>query len=118
MSILAKKLRRANRIISKLRHFLPQSTMIQIYHVLFQSHLNYSLQVWVQNLPITNRIQKLQKTDLGLITFSAPYTPLLPLFQQLKISNINDLVFLSNIKTVAQILKNESPVAASKFAQF
>ena len=82
MIMLAKKLRRANGIISKLRHFLPQSTMIQIYHALFQSHLNYSLQVWAQNLPINNRIQKLQKTALRLITFSAPYTPSLPLFQQ------------------------------------
>ena len=92
--------------------------MIQNYHALFQSHLNYSLQVWAQNLPINNRIQKLQKTALLLITFSAPYTPSLPLFQLSKISNIKDLVFLLNIKTVAQTLKNESPAAVSNVLNF
>ena len=113
IDILAKKLRRTNGIISKLRHFLPQPTMIQIYHALFQSHLNYSLQVWAQNLPKTNRLQKLQKSALRLITFSAPFTPSLPIFRQLKISNINDLVFLCNIKTVSKTLRNQSPVAVS-----
>ena len=90
MSMLAKKLRRTNGIISKLRHFLPQSTMIQIYHALFQSHLNYSLQVWAQNLPITNRLQKLQKTALRLITS----------------------------KLFSQTLRNESPVAVSNVLNF
>ena len=113
IDILAKKLRRTNGIISKLRHFLPQPTMIQIYHALFQSHLNYSLQVWAQNLPKTNRLQKLQKSALRLITFSAPFTPSLPIFRQLKISNINDLVFLCNIKTVSKTLRNQSLVAVS-----
>ena len=91
-------LRRTNGIISKLRHFLPQPTMIQIYNALFQSHLNYILQVWAQNLPKTNRLQKLQKSALRSITFSAPFTPSLPIFRQLKISNINDLVFFLTSK--------------------
>ena len=80
ISVLAKKLRRTNGIISKLRHFLPQLTMIQIYHALFQSHLNYGLQVWGQNLPKNNRLQMLQKTALRLITFLTSRTPSLPLF--------------------------------------
>ena len=87
--------------------------MIQIYHALFQSHLNYGLQVWGQNLPKNNRLQMLQKTALRLIAFSTPRTPSLPLFQQLNLFNINDLVFLSNIKNVFQTLRNESPVAVS-----
>ena len=113
ISVLAKKLRRTNGIISKLRHFLSQLTMIQIYHALFQSHLNYGLQVWGQILPKNNHLQMLQKTALRLITFLTPRTPSLPLFRQLNLFNINNLVFLSNIKNVFQTLRNESPVAVS-----
>ena len=38
---LAKKLRKANGIIVKLRHYLSVETLIQIYRVLFQSHVDY-----------------------------------------------------------------------------
>ena len=54
----------------------------------------------------------LQKTALRLITFSTPHSSSLPLFQQLNLFNINYLV-LSNIKSVFQTLRNESPVAVS-----
>ena len=55
---VAKKLRRSNRIISKLRYFLPLKTMIQTYHTLFHSHINYGLNIWAQNLPKNNRLCK------------------------------------------------------------
>ena len=85
ISMLAKKLRRTNGIISKLRHCpLPQSTIIQIYHALFQSYLNYGLQVWARNLTITNLLQKLQKTAPRIITFSAPFTPSFTSFSAIK----------------------------------
>ena len=53
LDAVAKKLRRANGIISKLRHFLFLKTMVQVYHALFQSHVNYGLQIWAQNYPKT-----------------------------------------------------------------
>ena len=45
---LCSKLSRANGAISKLRHFVPMTTLIQIYYALFFSHLNYSCQIWGQ----------------------------------------------------------------------
>ena len=48
---VAKKLRRSDGIISKLRHFLPLKTRVQTCHALFQSHINYGLSIWAQNLP-------------------------------------------------------------------
>ena len=110
---VAKKLRRANGILSKLRHFLPLRTMVQIYHALFQSHVNYGIQVWAQNLPKNNRIQTLQKIAIRLMTHSPPHTPSLPIFRQLNILKINVLVYLSNIKLALKSLKNEAPNAVS-----
>ena len=72
---VAKKLRRANGIISKLRHFLPLKTMVQVYHALFQSHINYGLQIWAQNLLKKKQILCLQKSAIRLMTFFPLQTP-------------------------------------------
>ena len=112
LDAVAKKLRKANGIISKLRHFLPLKTMVQVYHALFQSHVNYGLQIWAQNLPQNNRIHSLQKSAIRLMTFSQPQTPSLPLFRQLNLFKINELLYLSNIKIAFRAL-NETPVAVS-----
>ena len=54
---VAKKLRRSNGIISKLSYFLPLKIMVQTYHALFQSHINYGLNICAKNLPKNNRLQ-------------------------------------------------------------
>ena len=108
---LAMSLRKANGVISKLRHFVNRETLTQIYYALFHSHMTYGLQVWGQSLPNNNRIYRLQKTALRLMTFSETTTPTKPLFRSFKILTLNDLLFLSNIKLVHDILKGKSPRA-------
>lgn len=110
---LAVNLRKTNGIISKIRHFVPQETLIQVYYALFQSKLDYGLQVWGQGFPINNRIFKLQKTCLRLMTFTPPDTPSQPLFNQMKIQTMKDLIFLTNIKLVFKTLKKETPNSIS-----
>ena len=87
--------------------------MVQVYHALFQSHVNYGLQIWAQNLPQNNRIHSLQKSAIRLMTFSQPQTPSLPLFRQLNLFKLNELLYLSNIKIAFRALRNETPVAVS-----
>ena len=68
---LCSKLSSANGAISRLRYYVPNSTLIQIYYALFFSHLNYACQIWGQ---IDNqglqRILMLQKKCVRLMTFS------------------------------------------------
>ena len=73
--------------------------MVQIYHALFQSHINYGLNIWLQNLPKNNRLKTLQKLAIRLMTFSPTQTASLPLFRQLKLFKLNELLYFSNIKT-------------------
>ena len=47
------------------------------------------------------------------MTFSQPQTPSLPLFRQLNLFKINELLYLSNIKIAFRALRNETPVAVS-----
>jgi len=43
---LSRKLSRANGVLSKLRHYVPISTLIQLYYSLFYSHMSYGILVW------------------------------------------------------------------------
>ena len=42
---LIKKLKRANRMLSKVRHYVPQSELKSIYYAIFSSHMVYGCQV-------------------------------------------------------------------------
>ena len=106
---LASKLSKANGIISKLRHFLPQDTLLSIYYAFFFSHATYALSVWGQSLPANSRIITLQKTAIRLITFSNFRAHSKPLFKTLKLLTITDLVFFYNILLIHQILNNTAP---------
>ena len=50
---------------------------------------------------------------IRLMTFSQPQTPSLPLFRQLNLFKINELLYLSNIKIAFRALRNKTPVAVS-----
>ena len=72
-SDISAKLRRANGALSKLRHFLPNPILINIYHAIFNSHLRYACQLWGQyDSKYSHRILILQKFALRLISFSEP----------------------------------------------
>ena len=43
---LSNKLSRANGILSKLRHYAPFKTVLQVYYAIFYSHLTYGCNVW------------------------------------------------------------------------
>ena len=88
--------------------------MVQTYHALFQSHINYGLNIWAQNLPKNNRQQTLQKLAIRLMTVSPPQTASLSLFRQLKLFKIIELLYLSNIKTTFRALRDIRPSAVSK----
>ena len=40
------KLQRANTALSKLRHYIPLKTLVNMYHAIFSSHMRYVCQVW------------------------------------------------------------------------
>ena len=105
---LSVKLCNANGVISKLRHYLPKSVLLTVYYAFFSAHATYSCQVWGQNLS-NSKILKLQKTALRLLTFSDFKHPSKPIFHQLGILNIVDLVKLYNVCLVHQTLNNVSP---------
>ena len=49
-SVLIKKLIRANGMLTKVRHFVPNSEISSIYHAIFSPHMIYGSQVWRQTM--------------------------------------------------------------------
>ena len=113
---VAVKLKRANGVLSKLRHYMPESILKSVYYAIFYSHLNYCCQIWGQIVPnvsstLLKRITTLQDTALRLMSFSnfrAHASPLYSYFDMLKFSKI---VKLQNVLFLHDIFKGVTPSA-------
>ncbi len=79
-------------VLSKVKHFLPSTTMKQLYCTLVLPYLNYGLLLWgnVTN-EYMNKVFKLQKRAIRTISNSPYLCPTKPLFTKYNILNIFDL---------------------------
>ena len=69
--ILTKKLKRANGMLSKIRHYVPSTELRSIYYAIFSSHMTYGAQIWGQTITTHNeKILKLQNRAMRIISFS------------------------------------------------
>ena len=114
---LSIKLRRANGALSKLRHIMPRKITLNTYFAIFHSHMKYGCQVWGQSYKV-NRIFLLQKTALRIISFSQFQSPSSPLFKQVNILKLNDLIELLNICLVHQCLNQIAPIQLCNLLNF
>ena len=82
-----KKLVRANGMLSKVRHYVPKTELKSIYHSIFESILRYGCQVWFQSCTkeIQEKIVKLQKKALRIMSFSDFQAHSSPLFKKKEI---------------------------------
>ena len=109
---LIKKLNRSNGMLAKARHYISEDYLKNVYYATFSSHLMYGCQVWTQKLlSVSNKILKLQKKALRLITFSHHKAPSEPLFKQLGILKFTDNIFLQNCIFVHDYLKGNLPTS-------
>ena len=107
---LSQKLSRANGILSKLRHNAPIRTCLQVYYAIFYSHLIYGCNIWglttEENL---NKIEVLQKKCLRIMTFSDFNSHTNPLFIDLKLLKVRDIIKSQQLKLVYEFYKNLLP---------
>lgn len=76
-------------ILAKLKNFLPQNILLTLYNSLILPHINYGILCW--GFVNTNRILKLQKKALRLITRAKINAHADPIFANLKLLKIDDL---------------------------
>ena len=92
-SDLSKKLHIANSMLARCRDSLPLKELKSLYHGIFSSHLNYACQIWGLSVnKYIDRIFKIQKNALRIITKSEFNAYTNPLFRELKILKLVDQI--------------------------
>ena len=109
INIMNSKLKRANNLLGLSRHYLPNNLLKQIYYSQFHSHLAYGCQVWGQTPASISQTTILQKKAVRLMSFSQRDAPSSPIFKDLQILQLNDLITTNNIIFVHKTLNKMSP---------
>ena len=107
---LSKKLSRANGIISKLRHYVPKSTIMQIYYSLFYSHISYGISVW--SLTTQKHIDKiliLQKKCVRILNSASFIDHTNPLFIDNRIIKFSDIICIYQLLLANQFINDTLP---------
>ena len=95
--ILCNKLKRANGMLSKVRHYVPKEELKSIYYAIFSSHMTYGCQVWGQRYSShLDKIFKLQNRALRIINFADFRANSNPLYANNKILKLQDFIKLQN----------------------
>ena len=107
---IASKLRRANGMISKIRHYLSPDIVRSIYFAISDSHLTYCCGVLGQkgNTQV-DKIISLQNSAMRLISFSNYRTSCKPIYRQFKILEFRERVVLQNTLFVNSSLNKLVP---------
>ena len=108
--ILSNKLKRANGMLSKVRHYVPKEELKSIYHAIFSSHMVYGCQIWGQGKGThIEKIFKLHDRALRIINFEEFHADPNPLYTANKILKLPDLIRLHNCLFVHDYLNNSLP---------
>ena len=81
-------------ILNRLKHILPQRIKTMLYNSLLLPHINYCLTTWGCQC---NRLQKLQKRAIRIITLSKYNDHTAPLFKKLNLLTIKDILALQEL---------------------
>ena len=112
---LSKKLSRANGILSKLRHYAPIETCLQVYYALFYSHLIYGCNVWgLSSEENLKKIEILQRKCLRILTFSDFRSHTNHLFIKHNILKVREIIKLQQLHLLYNFLNDSLPTDLKK----
>ena len=107
---LKTKLRRANCLLSKIRHYVRKDLLRTIYYALFDSHLRYGCQIWGQcQTQSLHNLEVLQNKALRILKFTGHRENSQPLYKISKIFKLKDLVRPYNLQLVQNHLNDFLP---------
>jgi len=110
IDLISDKISKTMGLISKLRHFVPTSTLLTIYRSLIHPYLTYGLCAWGQAYKThLQKILLLQKKVLRFIYFSNREDSALPLFICAHILPINYLFVECVANLIHDVVSNTAP---------
>ena len=107
---LASRLLRANGMLSKIRHYVPKTSIRSIYFGIFSSLLSYGDQIWGQrNNKYIQRLGKLQNNAVRIINFANFRASVTPLYLKSKILKLSDYINLMNFLYIKDSINGNLP---------
>ena len=103
---LVGKISRTTGILNKLKLFLPQYILKTIYTTLILCQLNYGILAWGHN---NNRVYKLQKRAVRIISCSKFNAHSEPLLKQLNLLKVEDILKLQQLKFYHKLINKQLP---------
>ncbi len=93
-------------ILNRLKSFLPIQTKVLKYNSLVLSHLNFGILIWGYNC---EKVSKLQKKVIRILSVSKYNAHTEPLFKNLKLLKISDILKLQELKFYNKFKNNKLP---------
>ncbi len=93
-------------ILNRLKHFLPIQTKVLIYNSLVLSYINYGLLAWGFQC---EKVTKLQKKVIRILSVSKYNAHIKRLFKKLKLLKVNDMLKLQELKFDYKFKNNKLP---------
>ena len=116
ISHIENKIKRGIGVISRLRHTVTRSILLNLYYSLIYPYLTYGLVAWGNTYDTTLRpLINLQKKTVRLITFSDFRAHTNPLFHDLNILKIKDLVKFQTCIFMHDYHHNRLPVVFKSY---
>jgi len=102
----ANKISSVNGILARLKNTFPISALLNIYHSLISSHINYGLIVWGYR---SNRISQLQKKSIRIISKSHFIAHSEPLIKKHRLLKVEDIMQLKQLSLFFKIMNQQAP---------
>ena len=108
---LRTKLSQSIYLMNSVKHILPTKCLRLLYNSMFYSHLSYGIILWGNSMAEgnKNKIMKLQKKAVRIVGKTKYNAHTDPIFANLKLLKLNDIIELENIKCMYQVTHNLLP---------
>ena len=115
---LSKRVSRGIGVLSKVRYYVNRNILHQLYYSIIYPFLTYGLSIWGNTYSSTLKpLIILQKRAICTRTFSKPDEQSEPLFKELKILRLTDLVILHNALFMYHYYYSLLPSSSANFFQ-
>ena len=107
---VASKIKPGIAILYKIRDLVDETSLLQVYHALIQSHINYGILLWggAPQCQI-DILLKLQKKALRIIARENMRTSCRPLFNKYKVLTVPSLYILESVCYAKKSIQSETP---------
>lgn len=113
---LASSCSRALGVISRAKQFLNKSLLMLLYNALILPHLSYCSVIWGSNYVSTLKpLTVIQKRAIRIISGASPLAHTSPLFRDLKVLKLTDLIKYQILLVVHDFLFERLPQTLCKF---